>query len=82
MTTQTTAVIELPLSPIMTTGYISKRADVQLTREQCLTLRSILRGLQDDGAVLKNGRAVNSIAQAIQYVLERVSNSAGNPFSR
>jgi hypothetical protein len=79
MTTQTTAVIELPLSSISTTGYVSKRADVKLTRKQCLTLRAVLRGLEDRGAVLENGRPVNNVTQAVQYILEEIANSAEKP---
>ena len=79
MTTATTSVVELPLSSISTTGYVSKRADVKLTRKQCLTLRAVLRGLEDRGAVLENGRPVNNVTQAVQYILEQIANSAEKP---
>ena len=79
MTTATTSVIELPLSSISTTGYVSKRADVKLTRKQCLTLRAVLRGLEDRGAVLENGRPVNNVTQAVQYILEEIASSAEKP---
>lgn len=79
MTTATTSVIELPLSSISTSGYVSKRADVKLTRKQCLTLRAVLRGLEDRGAVLENGRPVNNVTQAVQYILEQIEQSAEKP---
>lgn len=79
MTTATTSVIELPLSSVLTSGYVSKHADVKLTRKQCLTLRAVLRGLEDRGAVLENGRPVNNVTRAVQYILEQIEQSAEKP---
>ena len=79
MTTATTSVIELPLSSISTTGYVSKHVDVKLTREQCWTLRAVLRGLEDQDATLKNGLPVNNATRTVQYILEQISQSAEKP---
>lgn len=79
MTTATTSVIELPLSSISMTGYVSKHVDVKLTREQCWTLRAVLRGLEDQDATLKNGLPVNNATRTVQYILEQISQSAEKP---
>lgn len=79
MTPATVSLIQVPLSPITTTGYVSKRADLKLTRKQCLTLRSVLRGLQDSGAHLENGRPVMNITHAAQWILEQIADQSEKP---
>jgi hypothetical protein len=61
-----------PLDPVKSddSGYLPRRVDVKLTRQQALVLRNKLRQLQDSGAQTENGRYVNNRTQAIQWILE------------
>ncbi len=77
---ESTAIVEVPLGVVSGSGYVSRRADVKLSRDQCLTLRALLRGLQDRGEQLQNGRPVTNCTSAVQWMLEKIASSADKPF--
>jgi hypothetical protein len=77
---ESTAIVEVPLGVVSGSGYVSRFAHVKLSRDQCLTLRALLRGLQDRGEQLQNGRPVCSCTSAVQWVLEKIATGADKPF--
>jgi hypothetical protein len=61
-------VIEAPTT--VTEGYLPRRVDVKLTRDQARILRDKVRLLQDTGATTADGRFVSNRTQAVQWILE------------
>lgn len=59
----------------MSFGYVRRRHDVTLTREQAKTWRAIAEGLQQQERKLGNGKHVATVTDAIRYVAENVESS-------
>jgi hypothetical protein len=66
--------IEIPISGVTTDGmYISCHLDMRLSRRQAETLRRIEFALQENDAKQQNGRGINSQADAVRWLLDRLS---------
>ena len=67
------ALVELPLGELGEGYGGSNRVDVQrMNVNQKRTLRRILRGLENEGATLNNGKAVKTCQDVFKYILDRV----------
>lgn len=51
-------------------GYVSRKVDVKMTRQQAEILRDKLRKLQDSGAKTADGVFVTNKSQAVRWILE------------
>lgn len=67
-----TACIVVPVAAPPSGAYRQRHIDVHLDATQAEGLRRIFDGLQAAAAKLGNGRFINSPADAVRWVLERV----------
>lgn len=67
-------VVELPVANLPEShGNIPQRIDAGfLTRQQGVALKRLLRGLDDAGARLQNGKRITHKTDVIRYLLEQV----------
>lgn len=71
--TAKSASINVPLSDVPHDGYLKRNVAVSsLSMEQRINLRRMLRGLEDNGATLKNGKPVNGYSGVLRWFLEQV----------
>lgn len=68
--------IEIPLTGDPPTGYVSRHVDVRLDPDQANSLRRILDGLAATGACLRNKRRIETIGDALRWLLEQVDQPA------
>lgn len=52
------------------TGYCSRTVDVKMNANQALLFRAIIRQLEDQGAMLKDGSPVTNKRRAVLYLIE------------
>lgn len=71
-----TAFLEVPM--LETNAYATRRIDVTLNDDQARRLRSLVDGLSATNARLKNGRHVETGAQAVFYLLENLEEKKNN----
>jgi hypothetical protein len=65
--------IELPLGEVAESEYLSGHVESRLkTKEQKLCMKRLLRGLQQTGAVMKDGRHVQKAGDVIRYIAEQI----------
>lgn len=57
---------------VRTLGYVVRNVEVKLSRHAAQTLRDLRDGLSQTGCTLKNGKAVETSAAAIAWLLENV----------
>jgi hypothetical protein len=55
-------------------GYVSRRFEAHLTDQQAKALRSLRNGLHERHEKLANGHHVDTVADAVRWILERLSN--------
>jgi hypothetical protein len=74
----TTAIVEVPLSPELTSvEYASRNVELTLTPEQAATLKRIHKQLDLVGARMSDGRYITRPGHAVQWLLDQVIVSAG-----
>jgi len=67
---------EIPMGEIAPGGYVTRQHRIDVTcssREQHRNLRSLLRGLQDDGQQLRNGKEIRHERDAVRWLLEQLT---------
>ncbi len=64
--------LRLPIGVVTPGGYCQRHVDVQLNSSQGATMRSLLVGLQREGAHLANFRPVVTPADVVRWILESV----------
>ena len=67
------AIVEVPLADPEPDSYLSRHVQVQLDAEQRVAMRRLLNGLRQANEHLASGRAVQSNANAIEWVLEQIA---------
>jgi len=71
-----TAIVEVPLGEVGEKEYLSNHVEARLTtNEQRVNWKRLCRGLQQQGATTKDGRAVQRPGQVVRWILERISES-------
>ncbi len=71
--TEKTVSIQLPVGELGSGYGGTNRVDVQrMTPKQKRTLRRVLRGLEDSGARMADGRPVRTAQDVFKYILDRV----------
>jgi hypothetical protein len=74
----TTAIVEVPLSPALSSvEYASRNVELTLTHEQAATLKRIHKQLDAVGARMADGRYITRPGHAVQWLLDQVVVSAG-----
>ena len=74
----TTAIVEVPLSPELTSvEYAARSVELTLTPEQAQTLKRIHKQLDTQGARMNDGRYITRPGHAVQWLLDQVIVSAG-----
>jgi len=68
-------VLELPYAPV-TAGYEQRHIDVLLSHRQATAMRHVFDGLQASATKLRNGKFVQSTADAIRWLTEQVEDEA------
>ena len=63
-------VADIPWGDIPERVHIINHLDVQLKHDQAVTLRHIFEGCR--GRAMANGRLVQTVADAVRYLLERI----------
>lgn len=65
-------VIEAPMGGL-DEGYLSRHVQVQLNGHQRETLRRLVNGLRDSDERLADGKAIESNADAVKWILEQLA---------
>jgi hypothetical protein len=65
-------VIEVPMLHGFQAGFVRRRVDIKLNRDQAANLKSIQLGLEMREAKLLDGRVVNDPVDAIRWMLENL----------
>lgn len=65
-----TVTAEIPFMP--TRKYAQRSIETSLGVEQALTLRAVLEGLEEQFALLNDGRVVKTAQDAIRWILEEI----------
>jgi len=65
--------IQVPLGAVPPDVYIGRHVEVRLTHDQARVLRSLWYGLQVEGATLAGGKSIDSNADVIRWLLERIA---------
>ena len=74
----TTAIVEVPLSPELTSvEYAARNVELTLTPEQAQTLKRIHKQLDSVGARMSDGRYITRPGHAVQWLLDQVIVGAG-----
>ncbi len=79
--TATSAVVTpFPFGPIDPAAYLSTHVDAQLSPRQACVLRSVFNGLNASSARLENGHHVDTMTDALKYILETIGkwDTSGN----
>ena len=71
-----TAEITVPLGDLEAGQYNPRHLDLRLTVQQAASLRRVYVGLNDGHAQLADGRHIDSAADAVRWLLERVGEKA------
>ena len=75
---QSTAIIEVPISPPLTSvEYATRSIELTLTHEQAQWVKRLWKALDERGAKLKDGRYVTRPGNALQWVIEQGIASEG-----
>lgn len=69
-----TVLVEAPMGK-PGTGYLSRHVEARLDVPQAESLKGLLAGLRDARAELANGREVLTAAEAVKWLLEKLSDS-------
>lgn len=65
--------IEVPLAETPAKGYVSRHVEVNhMTERQSVALKILTAGLRREDRRLASGRSVNTSADAVRWLLERV----------
>lgn len=68
----TTGVIEVPVATWLHVGFVRRRVNLNLNREQAEKLKAIQLGLEMREARLIDGRVVNDSCDVIRWMLENL----------
>lgn len=67
-----TAMIEAPLGE-MGNGYLSRHVEARLDRTQAESMKKLTAGLRDTREQTRNGREVRTAADAVKWMLEKLT---------
>ena len=70
--TTTAVTVTIDLAPPDPDVYLKRHVDLQLSLEQRQTLRRVFDAANTAGRRLRNGRFVQSAADAVRYLLEQI----------
>jgi hypothetical protein len=71
--------IEIPTAEIAEGGYLQRHLDVRLTPRQATAAKRIFEALNRTDARLVDGRHIDRLPQAMQWVLDRAADEIGLP---